>query len=88
MRKRFSAIITLSITIVTFSFLTFDSIVLAKKDTAQWKKSGSDIYYIKGNVGIGTSTPSNRLEVESDINPQILVSGETGFVVIPESCTK
>ncbi|MBL1217662.1 MAG: tail fiber domain-containing protein [Planctomycetes bacterium] len=30
-----------------------------------WNESGSDIYFDTGNVGIGTSTPSNPLQVEN-----------------------
>mgnify|MGYP000163851508 CR=1 FL=1 len=32
--------------------------------TSLWTDSGSDLYYITGNVGIGTSTPSNKLHVQ------------------------
>ncbi len=31
--------------------------------TAYWKKSGNNIFYNSGNIGIGTSTPAGRLQV-------------------------
>ncbi|MBL7689193.1 MAG: tail fiber domain-containing protein, partial [Bdellovibrionaceae bacterium] len=36
--------------------------------TTQWTTTGSDIYYNTGNVGIGTATPTRRLQVESASN--------------------
>ncbi len=32
-------------------------------DNGGWSQSGSNIYYNSGNVGIGTSTPSERLDL-------------------------
>ena len=35
-------------------------------DSSQWKKSGNDIFYDNGKVGIGTSTPRSFLDVVSN----------------------
>ncbi len=37
-------------------------------DTSTWKKSGTNLYYDKGNVGIGIANPNYELEV-ADTNP-------------------
>ena len=40
----------------------------------QWLTSGSNIYYNAGNVGIGTSSPSSKLHLESASDTQMIVS--------------
>lgn len=35
--------------------------------STQWTTSGTRIYYVSGNVGIGTSTPTTRLEVAGTV---------------------
>ena len=40
-----------------------------------WTQTGTDIYYISGNVGINNSTPQYKLDVDGDIH----TSSEGGF---------
>ena len=42
---------------------TWQAVSSATSSTEYWKKKGSSVYYNAGNVGIGTNTPSARLQV-------------------------
>ncbi|MFC1752500.1 hypothetical protein ACFL96_03800, partial [Thermoproteota archaeon] len=40
---------------------------LTNLQTSKWSENGSDIYYIAGNVGIGTTMPTVEFEVSGDV---------------------
>jgi hypothetical protein len=65
----------------------YEGLLGASNDT--WSKSGNDINYIYGNVGIGTASPNAKLEVQHssvrtvEVNPQnqLDVTGNSSIVI-------
>lgn len=55
-------------------------------DTSMWKKDSADIYYKKGNVGVGTESPTEKLHVNGGMkiddgtqgNNKVLTSDASG----------
>ena len=52
--------------------------VLVGSNAGQWQTNGADIYHNLGNVGIGTATPVQKLEVAGDAT----ISGEYPFLTL------
>lgn len=48
-------------------FAKLEGQIIALGSSGQWTKSGSDIYYNSGNVGIGLANPAYKLDVNGDV---------------------
>jgi uncharacterized protein (TIGR02145 family) len=63
--------------------LTAENISGPVTDTSIWKKNADDIYYTRGNVGIGTENPGALLTIEhndTEIPDHLLLSSNVGQV--------
>ncbi|MCP5512419.1 MAG: tail fiber domain-containing protein [Leptospiraceae bacterium] len=47
-----------------------------------WTKNGTSAYYTDGNVGIGTATPSQTLQIHNNSQPIIQMTSATGNLMI------
>ena len=58
------------------------SLASASSSSSEWSKTGSDIYYNSGNVGIGTNSPSQKLQVSGDalINGKLNLGDSGNFI--------
>jgi len=56
-------------------FIGDGSLLTDVNGSSQWTTSGTDVYYNGGNVGIGTTTPKNKLDVEGGLAVGATYSG-------------
>lgn len=46
---------------------------IANLSNKSWSKSGNDLYYNSGNIGIGTMNPSGTLQIVNTVSPAVLI---------------
>ncbi len=54
----------------------YEGLLVSQEDT--WQKTGDDLYYDEGNIGIGVPSPANKLEVDGTIRATEVIV-ETGW---------
>lgn len=57
-------------------------------DTTRWQKSDTNLYYNRGNIGIGTTQPGEKMHIMGNIKVSgSLQLGTTAGIAIGDSCT-
>ncbi len=69
-----------SVDTVIDAFGKIQNQVTTLKGNGQWSKTGSDIYFNTGNVGVGTSAPGSALDVKGTLRFSGSTSGFVGLV--------
>ncbi|MBD3299164.1 MAG: hypothetical protein GF341_10950, partial [candidate division Zixibacteria bacterium] len=61
---------------------TINGTPVGSSTDSYWNQSGSNVYYNTGNVGVGTTTPTEQLEVDGNLKVSGTITSGTGAVTI------